>query len=332
MYSGAVQYLLVGNYGVGNFGDEALKEYFLTTFPDVEWRVLSARPEEGEYPRLPFGFRSLFSPWWRTIGALRRSDGLVFGGGTLFTDIESVRACLIWWWHAFVAWMLGKKIILAFQGIGPFKVGAGPPSRFALRRAGEWCARWTVARAVFVSVRDAASARRVETWKKNTKVIQTCDPVFSLLKAKSGDRGAQKLLVIIPRKNSPVAFTERAAQLQKTGEWKEVRILSFQPDDPQEYSLCMRLAGETGVVVPVRTIGDLRGELSAASFVLTQRYHGAVGALALGVPFEVVPQGEGDKLAGLAGMLKGDAVALAAAGEGALRSALFPSMEESDTL
>ena len=31
--------LLVGNYGVGNLGDEALREYFLKRFPEVQGEV-----------------------------------------------------------------------------------------------------------------------------------------------------------------------------------------------------------------------------------------------------------------------------------------------------
>jgi polysaccharide pyruvyl transferase WcaK-like protein len=54
-----------------------------------------------------------------------------------------------------------------------------------------------------------------------------------------------------------------------------------------------------GVVVPIRTVDDLVREIGTSSFVLTQRYHGALAALALGIPFEAVAQGEGDKLADL---------------------------------
>ena len=106
--------LLISNYGTGNHGDVALKEYFLTRFPEVEWIVLSANAQSPrDVPRLPFGLRSLFTtPWWRTLAALRSSDAVIFGGGSLFTDVESVRACLLWWWHACVARMLDRKSVV----------------------------------------------------------------------------------------------------------------------------------------------------------------------------------------------------------------------------
>lgn len=323
MYSIGVHYLLVGNYGVGNFGDEALKEYFLSSFPEAGFRVLSAHTKTGELPRLPAGVRSFFlTPWFRTFEALRKSDGLVFGGGTLFTDSESVWACLLWWWHASVCRLLGKPFFLAFQGIGPFRTGAG-----------EWCARWTVAHAACVSVRDRASFERVKSWKANTNIIQTFDPIFSLLAAEKKDCGSQKLLVIIPRKNSPSSFQDRAVQLWKSRSWEAVRILSLQPEDPQEQEVCRTIAHvlsePDAVIVPIRSVGELASHVCAAGFVLAQRYHGALAALALGIPFETVFQREGDKLSSLSRMASSDISCLIQDGERRLRIALFPVLSES---
>jgi len=285
----AVQYVLVGNYGVGNFGDEALKEYFLSAFPQVEWHVLSAHPQQGEFSRLPAGIRSLFTPWWKTFGALWRSDGVVFGGGTLFTDIESPWACFIWWWHALWARILRKKIFLTFQGIGPFKTAMG-----------EWCGKWVVRHSAFISVRDSASYVRVQSWGLNLKVIQTCDPVFIALSSNKFNQRTQNLLCIIPRYNSTDSFDTRASVLSKERSWDGVQILSLQPENLEEQAVCAKLAERTkGTVISVRTLEDLAHRVRSASLVLTQRYHGAVAALALDVPFEVVSQGAGDKLAAL---------------------------------
>lgn len=315
-----MRYLLVGNYGTGNFGDEALKEYFLSAFSKAQFQVLSAHPRVGELPRLPAGIRSFFlTRWWRTVVALRRSDGLVFGGGTLFTDIESVRAPLLWWWHTFICRLLGKPFYLAFQGIGPFRTIVG-----------ERCARWVVAHAAFVSVRDQDSFDRVKLWRKNTNIIQTADPVFSLFAAQKRDISSQKLLVIIPRNNSPSSFGQRVMQLWKSGTWHAVRILSLQPDDLQEREVCHSIAHvlsqSDSIIVPVRSVADLAAQVSRAGLVLSQRYHGALAALALGVPFEVVFQGEGDKLSSVSALPSAAAAALVIEGERRLRSVLFTEM------
>ena len=291
-----MNYLLVGNYGTGNLGDEALKDYFLKTFPEVNWRVVSARPQPSEYPRLPCGLRSLFSPWWKTLGALIKSDGMVLGGGSLFTDAESVQACYIWWWHICFARLFGKKVILAFQGIGPFRTSLGA-----------FFARSSVRSAASISVRDEESFERVKAWLtpadrspegvgSNKKIVQSFDPVFSLIQSGKSDIQDGNILVIIPRNNSSVSFIEKANKLIDSGKWNEVVILSLKPDDPEEQKVCESLDGK---IVPIRKLSDLESEIKKASFVLSQRYHGALVALALGKEFEVVEQEVGDKLSQL---------------------------------
>lgn len=272
--------VLVGNYGVGNFGDEALREYFLKTFPEIAWNVVSA--ERGvAYPRLPFGLRSFFTPWWRTLGALRRSGVVVFGGGTLFTDVESSKACMLWWWHAFIPRLCGKPFILAFQGIGPFRTSVG-----------EWCARWAVQRAAHVSVRDDASLERARRWRSD--VALAFDPVLTLF---AGKHGEGNTLVVIPRDNSTDDFFRRAEELWKSGRFDAVKILSFKPGET--FPLPAGEAAGEGHIIPITSISALTSILTSASFVLTQRYHGAIAALAAGIPFETVSQGKGDKLASL---------------------------------
>lgn len=293
--------LLIGNYGVGNVGDEALKEYFLQQFPEVEWVVLSAAKEYAETPRLLCGLRSLFlTPWWRTVRAYARCDGVVCGGGSLFTDVESRYAPILWAWHAAFAVLFRKRIFLAFQGIGPFRT-----------RMGEWCARWVVRRATFLSVRDRLSFARVERWNVNTKCILSFDPVLSLVKnsdipqsllnsQEHYDHSRSKIVLIIPRKNSSKEFWGRAEAMRGQG-FGEVRVL-----EPT-------------------TLIELCQTMSGVSFLLTQRYHAGLVALALGVPFEAVPQAPGDKLDALHQEDR-DCATLherVRVGEEALRSALY---------
>ena len=263
-------YLLIGNYGVGNVGDEALKEYFLQRFPEIEWVVLSANPEHVEIPRLPFGIRSFFTPWWRTLLAYWQCNGVVFGGGSLFTDTESSLAPVLWWWHAVLAAFIRKPVFLAFQGVGPFRT-----------RRGEWCARWVGRRAALLSVRDVLSLARVERWNLNKKCILSFDPVFSLMISKNirlcpsfaaipVDAVRSKILLIIPRGNSSREFWDRSEKMRGEG-WEGVRV-----QEP-------------------RSLSELSAFISSSSFLLTQRYHAGIVALVLGVSFEAVPQVLGDK-------------------------------------
>ena len=311
--------ILIGNYGVANLGDEALKEYFLERFPEVEWQVVSAHPTGSQLYRLPVGVRSAFTPWWKTLGAMRKADAVVFGGGSLFTDVESPLACILWGLHAFAARLLGIPVVLAFQGVGPFRTGWG-----------RGIARWVVKRSVFLSVRDAESARRIEEFNLSTKVVLSSDPIFISVQNPVPLR-SQNVFVVIPRQNADGAFFSAFQRLLPTVPG-EVHLVALQPDDPQEQEVLATLErqaeGRAVRRIAARTLATLMDEVSAASLVLTQRFHGAIAALSAGVQTEIYPQKQGDKLWALKdAMERGNAVeevrrqqALALEGERALKA------------
>ncbi len=289
--------VLVGNYGVGNLGDEALKEYFLSAFPDIQWSVVSACPQPGEYSRLPTGIRSLFTPWWTTIRTMSRADAVIFGGGSLFTDAESVFACFLWSFHALPAIILRKTLYLTFQGIGPFRT-----------RMGEKLTRWTISHAAFLSVRDEESMMRVRTYKMDKNIIQTFDPVFLSMEKQKIEGQIKNVFVVIPRKNSNKSLQNIANKtLSDLGGNSAMRILSMQPDDVDEKACCERLLhslGDRGEIVPVRTLTELMTSVSDASLVVTERFHGALAALAAEIPVRIIPQAKRDKLSELQLMIE----------------------------
>ena len=320
-YHVRMRFLLVGNYGVGNLGDEALKEYFLKRFPEVEWQVLSADPKANELPRLPGGIRSLLRfDWLKTLKALKQSDGLVFGGGSLFTDQESVMACVLWGIHAFASMIMRKPYFLAFQGIGPFRTGMG-----------KWIGHRVCAKAAFLSVRDEMSAERVAFWKMNKNSVQTFDPVFDLIEAKNTDMRIKNIFILIPRANSGDAFIQKAKELAHQKSFDAIHILLLQPGDQKEALFAAKLRSHLmGDVasLEVHTLEDLVTALSDASLVLTERYHGALAALAMAKETMIVTQGNDDKLSSLVRFFPPDAETLkrlrerVLSGEVALRNAL----------
>ncbi len=271
-----------------------MKEYFLGAYPGVEWTVVSAHPEAGELPRLPAGIRSFFgTPWLKTLGAIRRADVVVFGGGTLFTDIESTRACVIWGIHAVAARLFRVPVHLAFQGIGPFKTGVG-----------EWIARRVVRMATTVSVRDDASAERIAPWPARTPAMRTFDPVFALFVAKKRPRQPGNEYVLVPRHTSGKTFLEaldaHAANLRHVS----IVVALFQPDDPGERKAVetLRRKYPQASVRTIRTADDLMSLLATASHCVCERFHGALAAVAAGVPLTAVPQAAGDKIASVPAM------------------------------
>jgi polysaccharide pyruvyl transferase WcaK-like protein len=316
-----MKYVLVGNYGIGNIGDEALKEYFLSTFKDVEWVVISGRPKaKNEVYRLPLGLRSFFTPWWQTIGAVWKSDGVVFGGGSLFTDTESGWACVIWWSYAFVARLLGRPYFMAFQGVGPF-------------RKSRWkkLSKSVFEKAAFVSVRDENSLKRVGEWKLKTPAVLTFDAAFARFAQQSKASSSSKRLLIIPRTNSDAAFFSLVQSKVKEG-FTDIRLLLMEPN-AEEKHLAKRLADSLGVpstIIDVMSVEQLLTEVAQGAEVVTQRFHGALAGLAVGIPVIIGSQAPGDKLSTLdalikAGSAKERLLDLIGSGERSLRSVLQKS-------
>lgn len=277
--------VLVGNYGVGNIGDEALKEFFLREYSDVEWTVVSGSPSSvSEVARLPMGIRSLFSPWWRTFIAIRNADAVVFGGGSLFTDIESVWACVLWSSYVLVARLCGTPYFLAFQGAGPWQTFLG--WRLSL---------WAYKGASFVSVRDEESLKRVGDFKTHSEPLLTFDPAFARFSQARKQSEHKSNLIIIPRANATEEFYRAvSSKLPEFG--GNVTVLLLEPEKEGHAMKRLQYMCEHCRVVSICTVDELLAEMSSGSYVLTQRYHGALAALALDVPVEIIPQAVGDKM------------------------------------
>lgn len=307
--------VLIGNYGVGNFGDEAIREYFEANFNQVEWFVLSAHPTKTQLPRLPFGIRSLFTNWLQTLHAYYKADAIVYGGGTLFTDIESVQACLLWWWHAVPAILFRKPIILASQGIGPFKTNVGT-----------WLAKSICKRAVFISVRDQLSFKRIENWPLKVAPVLTVDPVVLCVDTELKNATRGNAVGIIPRHNSSDSFLEEVKDLLASHLPNDVSIISFHAGSPKEQAVIqqLQLLAPNAIVTPVNTLPEAIHAIGSCTKILSHRFHGSLIARCLGVTLLTSTQAQGDKHSSLQASLVNIAAAKAKAktAEGALKQCL----------
>ncbi|NJM98426.1 MAG: polysaccharide pyruvyl transferase CsaB [Phormidesmis sp. RL_2_1] len=158
--------LLCGYYGMGNGGDEALLAALLQMLPQqVTPVVLSGNPAEtrDRYQVEAIPRKSLGS----VIGALRRSDAFIWGGGSLMQDASSRLNPLYYGGLMLLAQAMGLKTIAWAQGIGPLNQ---PFSRWLTRRALANCDQ--------VSVRDRTSEALLQQWHRPCLIAP--DPVWGL--------------------------------------------------------------------------------------------------------------------------------------------------------
>jgi polysaccharide pyruvyl transferase CsaB len=131
--------LIVGNYGAGNLGDDAILGGILEDLRAIGYsgqvQVTHGGFESSQdiykglkrIPFTPVGLRSSIKSLIKKENkqasqeAIRKADLVILGGGGLFTDAESLKAPIIWAKQAAACHKLGTPYICYGQSIGPLK-------------------------------------------------------------------------------------------------------------------------------------------------------------------------------------------------------------------
>jgi len=157
--------ILCGYYGMGNGGDEALLASLLQMLPrGVTPVVLSGNPT---LTQRQYGVEAKPRKALATLGALRRGDAFIWGGGSLMQDATSWLNPFYYGGLMVLAQALGLKTIAWAQGVGPLQ---HPWSRELARYGYRHCHG--------VSVRDVASAQQLAQWQVSAWLAP--DPVWAL--------------------------------------------------------------------------------------------------------------------------------------------------------
>lgn len=172
-----MQFSVSGYYGFGNAGDEAvlagIKESFACKAgTDAKLVAFSRTPEDTE--RL-HGIASVDRMSLAAMRqALKESDVLLSGGGSLLQDTTSVRSLLYYLWVARLAYSQNIPFMFYAQGLGPLR-------RNVSRRLVSIVAQ----RAACLTVRDEPSAQLLEALGiKRGRIEVTTDPAFALTPAR----------------------------------------------------------------------------------------------------------------------------------------------------
>ena len=167
--------LLSGYYGFANAGDEAMLTAIVSALrreiPDVEITVLSGNPA---VTAAKYQVKSLNR--FDALGflrVLRHTDLLLSGGGSLLQDVTSSKSLFYYLSVIFAGKLMGKKVMLFAQGIGPIKS--------SLARI---LTKWVCNSVDIMTVRDDGSSEELKSMGVHqNKIIVTADAVFSLPEA-----------------------------------------------------------------------------------------------------------------------------------------------------
>lgn len=180
------QVFVLGAYGCGNRGDDAILQAICANLSDCTLTVTTGSKNDvsNEFPvkstlcRLNEGVSApillqMMVNSLQMIRCIARADALVFGGGSLIHDITSYNLPFMFFWHA-VATMFRKPVYYACIGIGPLKTKRGKKA----------CTKW-LSKAQGVFPRDRRGANLCSELGV-PKFVPVCDVAFSYKKRATG--------------------------------------------------------------------------------------------------------------------------------------------------
>lgn len=186
-----MNYIVCGNYGAGNIGDEAILQGILQDIsvvsPGANVTIFSGNPTEtaSQYQNIhgltieavsfiPAGPRSFIQffikkQYKHTWGALKKANLFILGGGGLFTNAHSKRAPWIWFKQALGARFFGVKSVIYANSVGPL---TGILARFLSKQTFKWASA--------ITVRDAGSQKAIQDLGVKKEIHVTADPALGL--------------------------------------------------------------------------------------------------------------------------------------------------------
>lgn len=275
------QWLIIGSFGAGNLGDDAilagiLEELFVLGHRKPVWVAGGNLPIAIEHlalpiqrvPHAPSSWLSLFNIK-RTIRswlAFKRADRVIVGGGGLFTDQESVNAPKIWAAQTDKLRYLGRRYDLIGHSLGPLKE---PINRDRAKRA--------LAGARWVQVRDALSAQWASDLGRDDVSVGV-DWALPWLMRHRKDRNQKQKITLILRKWPGVSKEALLELDEKIKSFAERRGLTL-----NRISLDQSEILETSTEHP-KTVEAALQQIAESKLVISMRLHGALMGLSQEVP------------------------------------------------
>jgi N-acetylglucosaminyldiphosphoundecaprenol N-acetyl-beta-D-mannosaminyltransferase len=170
--------VLSGYFGFDNLGDEAILEAILkrlTKIENIHPVVLSSHPARTT-KQYDVAASHRLSPY-HLIRDIATSHLVIQGGGGLLQDKTSFRSLLYYIGILFLAYILGRRVFILCQGLGPFR-----------RFSSEWLVKEFLSQAVGVTLRDKSSLAFIRVHMPLETPLELVADAAFLLEPCSDDR------------------------------------------------------------------------------------------------------------------------------------------------
>lgn len=289
-----INILISGYLGFRNSGDEsilyAIQKKIKDQKADIHITALSKRPEETE--RL-YDIKAIpaFNPM-KVIASIYKSDIVLSGGGTLLQDGTSSRSL---WYYLFIIMMariMGKKIMLYANGIGPLNKG--------LNRK---LVKWVIGGAKVITLREEMSYKELKSiGVTKPKIEVAADPVFTLkgveketaktLLEEEGVHGDKPLIMLAFRqwKLHDSFYDKLAIMCDVLVERYDAQILFLPMQYPQDVQVAKKIQNkmvhdrESHILNRQCSPDEIIGIIGLGKIVLSMRLHALLYASIKNIP------------------------------------------------
>ena len=283
-----INLLIAGYHGFGNCGDEAILQAMTTNIRkmagDVNITALSYRPD---FTKTEYGIASVqrFN-MARVISAIRHSDIILSGGGTLLQNGTSTRSLLYYLSIIKVAKLFKKRVMLYANGIGPV---TGSINRRLVKSV--------VNTVDVITLREKLSEQDLRSiGVTNPNVTVTADPAFKLESISRQEAEALLKEEGIPSDRQRVAVSVRAWTKAQYGDdyilkiarvcddivksGKNVVLLSmeFPKDIEISEKVCAAMKEKSYILKKRFTPGQILGIVGCFDLMISMRLHSLIFA------------------------------------------------------
>ncbi|MCL2046066.1 MAG: polysaccharide pyruvyl transferase CsaB [Oscillospiraceae bacterium] len=293
--------VISGYYGYDNCGDEAVLLSIVSSLkelmPNIIITVLSGNPTKTKEL---YGVKAI-NRWnpFAIFFALMSCRMLISGGGSLLQDETSTKSLRYYLAIINLARMLGKKVMIYSQGIGPLNAD---DSRKMVQK--------TLNRCHEITVRDTASASLLREIGITREIKVVCDPVLLLSSLDYADLGiideleqlrligedgvkknfvAQKPILLAAircwKDDGHIIEVAKFLDEQTKNGYDVLLVPAHYPDDLLAcVSIRVAMSSEVYCINKSLTAKEFNALTSHADYVFSMRLHGLICAYAAGTP------------------------------------------------
>jgi len=276
--------IISGYYGFGNAGDEAILysiiEGFQSHDKNIDFIVLSNQPERTKKElNVDAVNRWNYKKIWE---ALKISDGLISGGGSLLQDETGWKSVPYYTGIMAMAWFQRKPFIVFSQGIGPI--------RHAYNRR---LAAFIISKARYISVRDEASKKTLRQMGIKQKIDVIPDPVLAMGGHFSPEIDEEKnrktIAVSIRQWPSQQDYLDKIVRVLQKCEAMGYSVVFVPMHEGEDFTISLqaaeRLSDSATVISPTLTFRNKMAIIQKCGVVLGMRLHALIFAAAGGIPY-----------------------------------------------